>query len=155
MKYRWNKYHRHIKNLCRHHKIDLFVDCTKKVSWFSSSAVLNQYDRSIHIASLEGENVIPTYAAALHEIGHILNKYNIKRLSYAFRRGITTKGILINEIKAWKTARKIAKHWNDQMTRLMCFAISRYIYSYNCDHPKRTISDMEYVKALGIKCKSL
>lgn len=141
-----NKYKQHIHDLCRYHNITIVYD---KKDWFYNNA--DPFLRWIYIAPIKGKELVPPYAAALHEIGHVINKDNNNKLARAFKNKKTTRCILTYEINAWRTARKISKYWNDQMTRFMCYAISRYIFYYNCDHPTRPLSDVEHLNALGIK----
>jgi hypothetical protein len=128
------KYERHIRDLCRLHRIKILYLGRRSYS-------ANIYYKKIYIRR-KIKSVKP-YVTALHEIGHVLNEnpHGFKNLyrdiwnqSRSKKINFTSRYNLKCEIAAWKTALSIAKWWNPTAEKLAVYALLTYISDYNVSH---------------------
>jgi len=94
----------HIYDICEGHDITV-------VDGSSYNARAWKKNREIRIRPVKTSN---TYAVALHEIGHILGKWQ-------------SKPRLIAEAGAWLWARQHALEWNDQMESKLRKSLTSYL----------------------------
>jgi CRISPR/Cas system-associated endonuclease Cas3-HD len=95
----------HVERLCRSHEISIHW-CQRSTQ---SYAVLEFYE--ITIAPIKS---VVTYATALHEIGHILGRYQEGRDS------------MVRERWAWQWAKRNALIWTPRMARHADDSLQRY-----------------------------
>ena len=120
-----NKYHKHIKNLCRRHSITLitgkayhsYINAKRLLfeQVIGNDAIPHPFFSTVHgrlVAAPIINNKI-TYFCALHEIGHIIRKQSPKeynRVMSAFNLGKVTKYVIGDEYKASSIAIKLNQY---------------------------------------------
>jgi hypothetical protein len=110
-------YRRYVQNVCRKYGIKLFQNATDILDCVA-------YSKARIVYTLPITNAF-TFAIALHEVGHILSKYERVRVQ--------------DELNAWIIARKLAgKYWNRKMLAVMkdCY-LSHY---FDCKRRRNKIS---------------
>ena len=150
-----NRFERHINNLCHRHGIEIEY-LPKNKTWTDSSADVD--GRIIDVVPIVQPDVDVKYAAALHEIGHILNEaFSLspsekKATIRARRKNITTSLVLQYEREAWNTAKKLAKWWTDTMTRVECLSMSNYLVGHELTARKtrKWMKDHEQAKYFNL-----
>jgi hypothetical protein len=95
----------HIERLCQENEIRCWQDSTHPNAWSANAF------REIHTPPIKGA---VSYAVALHEIGHILGRYQHSR------------HVFIREDWAWRWARVHALIWTPAMERHAQWALDWY-----------------------------
>ena len=100
----------HIDALCKHHRIGVHYKPGRRAyAW--------QIERRIQTQPVVSDN---TYAVALHEIGHILGKWQ-------------TRGVMLGEVGAWRWAKSNALVWTPAMNRKMRDCVETYVANATVD----------------------
>ena len=141
------KYERHIRKLCRKHKIKILYSRSEFAANPHSSRIwINRRIRSPK-----------TYVSSLHEIGHILYerpkiKHDWKKRIWAFTHDFdhTSKYSVKVEFKAWKIARKLARWWSPAVNKNIVRSLITYCYGYNKTH-KRPVWGLPNKSLMNIK----
>ena len=100
----------HVDALCKHYRIGVQYQPGKAYAW--------QMERRIRVPP-GGTDV--SYAVALHELGHILGKWQ-------------TRPLLISEVGAWRWAKGVALFWTPVMDGRMRDCLESYVHNTKVDH---------------------